>query len=62
MAAELLEKLLKDEIKTRSKRNPVQAQVFSEKLKKTLNAYPPDLHPAVKTVLAQAELLCAGWV
>ena len=39
VAAELLEKLLKDEIKTRSKRNLVQAQVFSEKLKKTLNAY-----------------------
>ena len=39
MAAELLEKLLKDEIKARSKRNLVQSQLFSEKLKKTLNAY-----------------------
>ncbi|MGN6547044.1 MAG: type I restriction enzyme endonuclease domain-containing protein [Aureliella sp.] len=39
VAAELLEKLLKDEIKTRSKRNIVQSQLFSEKLKKTLNAY-----------------------
>ena len=39
VAAELLEKLLKDELKVRSKRNIVQAQVFSEKLKKTLNAY-----------------------
>jgi type I restriction enzyme R subunit len=39
VAAELLEKLLKDEIKVRSKRHLVQAQVFSEKLKKTLNAY-----------------------
>ena len=39
VAAELLEKLLKDEIKVRSKRNVVQSQVFSEKLKKTLNAY-----------------------
>jgi type I restriction enzyme R subunit len=39
VAAELLEKLLKDELKVRSKRNLVQAQVFSEKLKKTLNAY-----------------------
>ncbi len=39
VAAELLEKLLKDEIKVRSKRNLVQSQVFSEKLKKTLNAY-----------------------
>ncbi|MEZ5444105.1 MAG: type I restriction endonuclease subunit R [Lysobacterales bacterium] len=39
VAAELLEKLLKDELKVRSKRNVVQAHVFSEKLKKTLNAY-----------------------
>lgn len=39
VAAELLEKLLKDELKVRSKRNVVQSQVFSEKLKTTLNAY-----------------------
>ena len=39
MAAELHEKLLKDEIRVRSKRNLVQGQVFSEKLKKALNAY-----------------------
>ncbi len=39
VAAELLEKLLKDEIKQRSKRNLVQSQLFSEKLTKTLNAY-----------------------
>jgi type I restriction enzyme R subunit len=39
VAAELLQKLLKDELKVRSKRNFVQAQLFSEKLKKTLNAY-----------------------
>lgn len=39
VAAELLEKLLKDEIRVRSKRNLVQSQLFSEKLKKTLNAY-----------------------
>lgn len=39
VAAELLEKLLKDELKVRAKRNLVQAQLFSEKLKKTLNAY-----------------------
>ncbi|WP_395743441.1 type I restriction endonuclease subunit R [Prosthecobacter sp.] len=39
VAAELLEKLLKDELKVRSKRNLVQSQVFSEKLKRTLNAY-----------------------
>jgi type I restriction enzyme R subunit len=39
VAAELLEKLLKDELKVRSKRNLVQSQLFSEKLTKTLNAY-----------------------
>jgi type I restriction enzyme R subunit len=39
VAAELLEKLLKDEIKTRAARNLVQAQLFSERLKKTLNQY-----------------------
>jgi type I restriction enzyme R subunit len=39
VAAELLEKLLKDELKVRSRRNLVQSRVFSEKLKQTLNAY-----------------------
>ncbi|MGH6628087.1 MAG: type I restriction endonuclease subunit R [Burkholderiaceae bacterium] len=39
VAAELLEKLLKDELKLRAKRNLVQSQLFSDKLKKTLNAY-----------------------
>lgn len=39
VAAELLAKLLKDEVKVRSQRNLVQGQLFSEKLKKTLNAY-----------------------
>ena len=39
VAAELLEKLLKDELKVRSRRNLVQSQVFSEKLTKTLNGY-----------------------
>ena len=39
VAAELLEKLLKDELKVRAKRNLVQSQLFSEKLKLTLNAY-----------------------
>ncbi len=39
VAAELLEKLLKDELKVRAKRNLVQSQIFSEKLKKALNAY-----------------------
>jgi type I restriction enzyme R subunit len=39
VAAELLEKLLKDEIKVSAKRNLVQSQLFSEKLRSTLNAY-----------------------
>lgn len=39
VAAELLEKLLKDEIKVRAVRNLVKSQLFSDKLKKTLNAY-----------------------
>jgi type I restriction enzyme, R subunit len=39
VAAELLEKLLRDEIKIRAKRNLVQSELFSEKLKKALNAY-----------------------
>jgi len=39
VAAELLAKLLGDEIKIRSKRNLVQSREFSEMLKKTLNAY-----------------------
>jgi type I restriction enzyme R subunit len=37
--AELLELLLRDEIKLRSKKNAVQGQLFSEKLKQTLNSY-----------------------
>ena len=39
VAAELLIKLLGDEIKLRSRRNLVQSREFSEMLKKTLNAY-----------------------
>ena len=39
VAAELLAKLLKDEIKLRSMRNLVQSRQFSEMLKCTLNAY-----------------------
>lgn len=39
VAAELLEKLLKDELKVRSKRNLVQSRLFSDKLNQTLNAY-----------------------
>ena len=39
VAAELLEKLLKEELAIRRKHNFVQSELFSQKLKKTLNAY-----------------------
>ena len=39
VAAELLQKLLKDEIKQQSTRNVVQSRLFSEKLQQTLNSY-----------------------
>src|SRR6185436_9127882 len=39
VAAELLAKLLKDQIKLRAARNLVQGRQFSEMLKATLNAY-----------------------
>ena len=54
VAAELLEKLLKDELKVRSTRNLVQSQVFSEKLKKTLNAYH---NRAISTMQVIEELI-----
>jgi type I restriction enzyme R subunit len=54
VAAELLEKLLKDELKVRSKRNVVQSQIFSEKLKKTLNAYH---NRAISTMQVIEELI-----
>jgi type I restriction enzyme R subunit len=54
VAAELLEKLLKDELKVRSKRNLVQSLVFSDKLKKTLNAYH---NRAISTMQVIEELI-----
>ncbi|NLE57670.1 MAG: HsdR family type I site-specific deoxyribonuclease, partial [Planctomycetes bacterium] len=39
VAAELLAKLLRDEIKGRARRNLVQSRAFSEMLRKALNAY-----------------------
>ncbi len=54
VAAELLEKLLKDELKVRSRRNVVQSQIFSEKLKKTLNAYH---NRAISTMQVIEELI-----
>jgi len=54
VATELLEKLLKDELKVRSRSNLVQSQVFSEKLKKTLNAYH---NRAISTMQVIEELI-----
>ncbi len=54
VAAELLEKLLKDELKVRSKKNLVQSQLFSEKLRKTLNAYH---NRAITTIQVLEELI-----
>ena len=54
VAAELLEKLLKDELKVRSRRNLVQSQIFSEKLKQTLNAYH---NRAISTMQVIEELI-----
>ena len=54
VAAELLEKLLKDELKVRSKKNLVQSQLFSEKLHRTLNAYH---NRAISTMQVLEELI-----
>ena len=54
VAAELLEKLLKDELKVRSRRNLVQSQIFSEKLKQTLNGYH---NRAISTMQVIEELI-----
>ncbi len=54
VATELLEKLLRNELKVRSKRNLVQAQVFSEKLKQALNAYH---NRAISTMQVLEELI-----
>jgi type I restriction enzyme R subunit len=54
VAAELLEKLLKDELKVRSRRNLVLSQLFSEKLKRTLNAYH---NRAISTLEVLEELI-----
>jgi type I restriction enzyme, R subunit len=54
VAAELLEKLLKDELRVRSRHNLVQAQVFSEKLRMALNGYH---NRAVSTMEVIEELI-----
>ena len=57
VAAELLEKLLKDEIKVRAQHNVVQSALFSDKLKKTLNAYH---NRAISTLEVIEELITLG--
>ena len=57
VAAELLEKLLKDELKVRAQRNVVQSALFSDKLKKTLNAYH---NRAISTLEVIEELITLG--
>jgi type I restriction enzyme R subunit len=54
VAAELLEKLLKDELKVRARHSLVQSQVFSEKLQKTLNGYH---NRAISTMQVIEELI-----
>jgi len=54
VAAELLAKLLRDELRVRSKHNLVQAQIFSEKLKLTLNGYH---NRAISTMQVIEELI-----
>jgi len=54
LAAELLRKLLSDELKVRKKRNLVQSEAFSEKLEKTIHRY---RNRAVQTVEVIEELI-----
>jgi type I restriction enzyme R subunit len=54
VAAELLEKLLRNELKVRAKRNLVQSELFSDKLRKTLNAYH---NRAISTLQVLEELI-----
>nr|WP_269430266.1 HsdR family type I site-specific deoxyribonuclease [Leptospirillum sp. Group II 'CF-1'] len=54
LAVELLRKLLAEEIKTRSRKNTVQARTFSELLEKSLRAYH---NRAIETVEVIEELI-----
>jgi len=57
LAIELLRKLLANEIKSRSKKNTVQARTFSELLEKSLRAYH---NRAIETVQVIEELIQLG--
>jgi len=54
LAVELLQKLLKDELKTRSKRNLVQSRTFSEMLERALRSY---RNRAIETAQVIEELI-----
>jgi len=54
LAVELLQKLLKGELKTRTKRNLVQSQAFSERLEKALLSYQ---NRAIETAKVIEELI-----
>ncbi len=54
LAAELLRKLLHDELKTRRRKNVVQAEAFSEKLERTITRYH---NRAIATVQVIEELI-----
>ena len=54
LAIELLQKLLKDELKTRTRKNLVQSQAFSERLEKALLSYQ---NRAVETAKVLEELI-----
>jgi type I restriction enzyme R subunit len=54
LAAELLRKLLHDELKTRRRKNVVQAEAFSEKLERTIARYH---NRAIATVQVIEELI-----
>ena len=63
LAVEVLQRLLNDQIKVRSKRNVVQAHIRVI-VKRILRkyGYPPDKQEkATRTVLEQAEVLCTEW-
>jgi type I restriction enzyme R subunit len=73
LAVELLQKLLNNELKLRSKKYFVQSRSFAEMLEATIrkyqnrrilrkHGYPPDKQEkTTQTVLEQAKLLCAEW-
>ena len=54
LAVDLLEKLLRDEVKTRARRNAVQSRAFSEKLEQAIHRYQ---NRSIETAQVIEELL-----